>query len=124
MTQKPRLTFPAPDLTDPDLPEELRETQRALEKIADEHIMRTAKYVDDEITKGVQMRIGVNWSPIQLTQRLHRTIYADGSEIIALDGVPMLHVGPWITRQIGPSIKMVVTRECTHLKDGNDVLPN
>jgi hypothetical protein len=35
-----------------------------------------------------------------------------------------MHVGPWIIRQIGPSTKMVATRECTHLKGADDVLPN
>jgi hypothetical protein len=119
-----KLRFPMPDLSDDDVPEELRAQWERTQQVADEAAQRCAQWVDDEITKAIQMRIGTGWTPMQLTGRLHRTLFLDGSEILVMDGVPLLHIGPWILAAVGPSTQQIVTREVTHLKGAHDPRPN
>jgi hypothetical protein len=122
MIEKPKLNFPGPDPLTDDMPEEMRRVVDVTDRITSELAMNVAQDVDNEITKAIQMRLGLDWKPIQLTGRLGRTIYMDGSEVMVLDGVPILHIGPWKIWQAGMSVK--ATRECTHLKGADDVLPN
>jgi hypothetical protein len=117
-----KLNFPAPDLDD--LPEEFAHLAEMLDTLTDEVATRVAKEVDTEITKAIQMRIGMHWKPRDLFGRLHRTIYMDGSEVLTLDGVPLLHIGPFKMLPMGPSTMLTPSRECTHLKGADDTLPN
>ena len=117
-----KLNFPPPDLSD--YPEEFHHLAEQMERMTDAIATKLAKEVDAEITKAVQMCIGMGWQPRDLLGRLSRTIYHDGSETVALDGVPILHVGPFKMLPMGPSTMLQPTRECTHLKGADDVLPN
>lgn len=117
-----KLNFPPPDLTD--LPEEFAHLAELAEQLTDEIAMKVAREVDAEITKAIQLRIGMDWTPLMLTGRLHRTIYRDGSEVLTLDGVPLLHIGPFNMLPMGPSTVLRATRECTHLKGADDGIPN
>lgn len=116
----PKLNFPAPHLDD-DVPEEIRANWARAEKLTSDIALRVAKKVDDAITAAVEIRLGHTIDPRYMAGRMHRTIYLDGSEVIALDGVPLVHIGPWIFTLAGPN---GATREITHLKGGDDVLPN
>jgi hypothetical protein len=119
-----KLTFPPPDLRAEDLPEEFRHLADLADSISEEIATRVAVEVDNEITKGLQMRLGIDWQPYQLSGRLERTIFPDGSEVMSLDGEPFLHIGPFDMHQMGPSLMFTATRACTHLKGADDVLPN
>lgn len=117
---KQKLNFPGPDPED--MPEDIRRTMDMADRITAEAALRVANEVDDQITAAIQLKIGMDWKPMQLTGRLHRTIYLDGSEIMALDGVPILHIGPW--KWVTTQAELTATRECTHLKGADDTLPN
>lgn len=124
MKQRPRLNFPSPTADEMEMPEEMRRAVETAERITSQVSMRVAKEVDDQITAAITMRLGhTNWNPMQMTGRLHRTIYMDGSEVMVLDGVPLLHIGPWKFPPYGLQ-EIGATREVTHLKGANDVLPN
>ena len=120
--KRPRLNFPAPDPLVDDLPEEIRRAYEMAEKMTEEVALAEAKRIDDEITKAIQMRIGTGWHPRDMCGRLHRTIYLDGSEVMVLDGVAFMHISPWKFSPYGSS--NAATREITHLKGADNVLPN
>jgi hypothetical protein len=122
MNQK--LKFPGLDPLVDDMPEELRRIYDEAERITGAVAQSEAKRIDDEITAAITMRLGhTNWKPMQMTGRLHRTIYLDGSEVMVLDGIPFMHIGPWKFPPYGLK-HLGATREITHLKGADDVLPN
>ncbi len=119
--QRPNINFPTPPVDE--LPEELQRMYDLTEKLTEEAAAEVAAKVDAEITAAIQMRIGTNWAPNDMSGRLHRTIYLDGSEVMILDGVPFMHIGPWKwSRELYG--KLTATREITHLKGTVDGLPN
>lgn len=121
---KQKLNFPGPDPLVDDLPEELRRIYDEAERLSASAALAEAKRIDDEITAAITMRLGhTNWKPMQMTGRLHRTIYMDGSEVMVLDGIPFMHISAWRYPPYGMQ-HLGATREVTHLKGADDTLPN
>ncbi len=115
-----KLNFPVPHL-DEDVPEEIRRNWELADKLTSEIAQRVAKEVDDAITAAIELRLGHRVDPRLMVGRLHRTIFMDGSEVLVLDGVPLVHIGPWVFTLFGDT---GATREITHLKGGDATLPN
>jgi len=121
---KQKLKFPGLDPLVDDMPEELRRIYDEAERVSSEAVLREAKRIDEAITAAICMRLGhTDWIPMQMTGRLHRTIYTDGSEVMVLDGVPLMHIGPWRYPPAGLPY-LSATREITHLKGADDNLPH
>jgi hypothetical protein len=123
MSKKTRINFPGPDPQVDDMPEELRALYDTADKMSEAAALAEAKRIDEAITAAIQMRVGTGWQPRDMIGRLHRTIYLDGSEVMVLDGVAFMHIGPWkfLPYAAGGT---GATREITHLKGADDVLPN
>ena len=122
--KRKQLNFPGPTVNDmpDDVPEEIRRNWEIAEKVTAEIAQSEAKRVDDAITAAIEIRLGMKIDPRDMLGRLHRTIYMDGSEIMVLDGVAFMHIGPW--KMVPTGLGHVATREITHLKGGEDIVPN
>lgn len=120
--KKPPLNFPPPNPLYDDMPDEIRQAYEVAEKVTAEAAEKEAKRVDDAITAAIEVRLGRKIEPRQMVGRLHRTIYLDGSEVMVLDGVAFMHIGPWKLMPLANG--NYATREITHLKGGDDIVPN
>jgi len=108
-SKRTKVNFPGLDPLADDMPEELRRAIDITERVTEAVARRVAAEVDAEITKAIQMRIGTDWKPRDLIGRLQRTIYADGSEVMVLDDIAFMHIGPWKFPVYDP-FKVGVTR--------------